>query len=455
MRAVVDRVRDPIVGTGVTNVLLSVIGVATGVIAARLLGPEGRGVLAAVQLWPSIIGTIATLGLPDALVFFSAKYPESAGRYLTSSLALAVLLGIPFAVAGWLVMDVLLSSQDAATVGAARWYLGIIFVYVFCGFPYHPLRGRGEFRVWNTLRALPSIAWLALLLVVWVAFRPDPRSLALSYLLILAVLAVPILGTVARRLQAPVRPDRALWRPMLAFGVPSALSSVPQLLNFRLDQMLMATALDARSLGLYVTAVAWGGAIQPLVSAVGTVLFPRVAAVSGERGHARFLDGARLGMTVAAGLAVILVAVTPIGLPFLFGDAFRSVVPTAAVLVVAGAVWAYNSVLEEGLRGSGAPRRVLIAETAGIVAAVPALLVLLPTLGVLGAGIASLVSYLVVLLFLLHGTRRVTNIAAWRFLIPRIPRSLTGRPVAVDHVDDTPSRPDDPDSPHRVENPLP
>ena len=39
---------------------------------------------------------------------------------------------------------------------------------------------------------------------------------------------------------------------MLTYGFPLALSTVPQVLNFRLDQMMMATLLPAELLGYYV-----------------------------------------------------------------------------------------------------------------------------------------------------------------------------------------------------------
>ena len=52
-------------GTFLANIALYVLAAATGPLAARLLGPDGRGALAAIQLWPGAIATFAMLGLPD------------------------------------------------------------------------------------------------------------------------------------------------------------------------------------------------------------------------------------------------------------------------------------------------------------------------------------------------------------------------------------------------------
>ena len=47
--------------TAATNVILALLGLLTGILAARLLGPQGRGELAAIQAWPSFIATVAIL----------------------------------------------------------------------------------------------------------------------------------------------------------------------------------------------------------------------------------------------------------------------------------------------------------------------------------------------------------------------------------------------------------
>lgn len=45
-------------GTFATNVLILLIGLATGILFPRLLGPEGRGALATVIFWPALCTSI-------------------------------------------------------------------------------------------------------------------------------------------------------------------------------------------------------------------------------------------------------------------------------------------------------------------------------------------------------------------------------------------------------------
>src|SRR5215510_15074894 len=61
--------------TLLANFVLAGIGLATGATVARLLGPHGRGELAAIQTWPMFIGYLSLLGTGNALVYYSAQEP--------------------------------------------------------------------------------------------------------------------------------------------------------------------------------------------------------------------------------------------------------------------------------------------------------------------------------------------------------------------------------------------
>jgi Na+-driven multidrug efflux pump len=76
-------------------------------------------------------------------------------------------------------------------------------------------------------------------------------------------------------------------------------------------------------------------------------------------------------------------------------------------------------VLEELLRGYGRPSATLFAETVAVAAGLPALLVLLPRLGLTGAALASLVGYLSGTAVLLFQSRRVADLRVWAAIDPR------------------------------------
>jgi O-antigen/teichoic acid export membrane protein len=117
-------------------------------------------------------------------------------------------------------------------------------------------------------------------------------------------------------------------------------------------------------------------------------------------------------------VAAVVVVVTPWAVPLLFGSAFAAAIPAALVLVGAAAIAAVNMVLEEGLRGLGRPVAVLWAELAGLAVTVIALLYLLRPFGIMGAALASVMGYTVVLVTLVGASRVLTRYGTMALLRP-------------------------------------
>jgi O-antigen/teichoic acid export membrane protein len=192
------------------------------------------------------------------------------------------------------------------------------------------------------------------------------------------------------------------------------------MLNLRLDQMLMAAFLPAQALGLYVVAVAWSGAMHPLISAVGAVVFPRVAAQANpSQQRETFAQGTRLVGVILLVIMMPLILITPYALPLVFGKQFSTAIPVAIVLVFAGAIAGLNTVLEEGLRGLGQPVSVLWAECGGVAVAISSLLILLKPFAILGAAFASLLGNSATALFLIFGGVAATGYSPAALLLPR------------------------------------
>src|SRR5947207_255785 len=185
--------------TLVTNLALAMLGAATGVLAARMLGPAGRGDLAAIQTFPGFLAVIAMIGLPEALVFFTAKHHEDAGRFLGTSVAIALLASLVGMIVGYVAMPFVLAAQQPSVIADARLFLLIVPVSALAGLPFHALRGSGHFGWWNALRLTPSISWLIILLSALALGVASATTLANAYLIALALTALP-LALVTRRL---------------------------------------------------------------------------------------------------------------------------------------------------------------------------------------------------------------------------------------------------------------
>jgi O-antigen/teichoic acid export membrane protein len=152
----------------------------------------------------------------------------------------------------------------------------------------------------------------------------------------------------------------------------------------------------------------------PLVSAIGNVAFPRLAAR-----RVTTADDSRMQMTatlVSAALAALIllpIAASALWLiPAVFGPAYRSAVPLVWILTPGGIFLACGQVVSDLLRGLNRPGRVAVGQGIGAVVTLVLLAALLPTAGVAGAAIASTVAYGTALAVMIHWLRRPPR--TWR-----------------------------------------
>lgn len=427
MSATVGSASRGVILTVGANLGLAALGMATGVIAARLLGPEARGELAAIQMWGGVLQLFAALGLTDALVYFCAKDPASSGGYFGSALVLALISSLAFVAAGLALMPALLSAQSMEVISAARWYLLLVPLGVLIGIPGTLLQGRGDFAAWNLLRFLMPALWLAILIVALSRGNSNPRSIALGYIAAVAATAPVAAYLVSRRVAAKLRFRPGTSRSLLAYGLPSMASSIPQVLASRLDQLLIAALLPTLTLGFYVVAVAWSGILGPFLTAFAAVIFPKIASEPGAERRADLLaSGCR--MTVAIALTVTLLGMlcTPWVLPMFFGASFRAAVPAAQLLLAAGGISGFNVVIQHGIRGLGKPGAVVWSEMGGLAVTSVSLALLLRPFDMMGAATGSLLGCTTATIISILQIKRLTGRAGRTFLRPTTQDLRTG-----------------------------
>ena len=406
--------------TAATSVLMACVNLITGPLCARLLGPTGRGELAAIQNLYWVVATLAMLGMPEATLYFTAKKKNEGGRILASSTVLVLLVSPLFFLLLYPLVPIVLAAQTATVVHTARWILLGIPLWALYMIPVFALRGSHDLVWWNLLRAVPTFGWLMLLLVSWKFTSVSAGTIAGGYLVVLAVALAPTFFLARKRIEGWGGLEAKRWPTMLKYGVPLAAAAVPFTLNLRLDQIIMAALMPAKSLGIYAVAASWSGAVPPILLAIGAVLFPRVAAANSAERSRVLTQGVRISSFIAILLVLGLSLITPIAIPLLFGTAFSESVKVGIVLVFAAGIWGVSMVLEEALRGLGETSTVFWAEAGGLLITAVTLAALLRPMGIMGAGIASILGYSSTAVLLLLGIQRKTHNSLSELLLVRV-----------------------------------
>ena len=201
------------------------------------------------------------------------------------------------------------------------------------------------------------------------------------------------LAAVARRLGGFGRPDRALAKRMLAFGLKAHLGRAMLFGNYRADQWILGVIAGSKELGLYSVAVAWSEVLFFLPTTLVAVQRPDLVRASPEEARRRasmVLRGALL-LTLACTVGMVLLA--PFLCTTIFGSEFSGSVEMLRVLCLGSFGIATLKLLGNALT---AQRRPLLETGAVAVAFVTVFALdfaLIPDHGGLGASIASAASY--------------------------------------------------------------
>jgi antigen flippase len=378
------------------QVITIVANLATGIITARLLAPAGRGELAAINLVPSIMAYLLTLGVPGALLYHLKRDENNASRLVAAALVVTTGLGAVAVIIGYAVMPYALREYPPHAVALARFFLFTTPISLFTLLCTSAFDSAGNFWYGNGTRFLAPLLTLASLCAFWATGRLDVFTAAVSY-------ALPSLPIGAKMLTDVVRYYRPVFVPMLrvvygqlfsyglrSFGI-SLLSAVAQ----QIDQVLVVTFLSPTKMGLYAVALAVSRVLQIFQSSVVRVLLPKIAARPVEEVVAAVGRASRITVALTVPLCVGVVVLAPFLLRLVYGGKFSEASGVLRVLAIEAIFGGVAWILSQAFLALGKPGIVTSLQGIGVGLSFPLMIVLIPRLGLIGAGISLLVSTLV------------------------------------------------------------
>lgn len=392
------------------NILGIVLSIFTGMVGARLLKPEGRGVLAALQTFPGFLSIPIFFGFPQSLAFFTARKPTDAGHYLGSAIGFSLLMCVPVClIGGWFEFTHILRQypRDIRLVGLV-YLICYLPVSVVIGLPLSIFSGVKRFDLVQISRLTPPMLYALVLSGAWVLFVTTPTTILLTYLIVLCLVLSPLIwGLYLRNVRQKPQWSLKHLKEIMGYSALSLLNEIPSLLNQNVDQIFIAAILPPRELGLYSIAVAWSMLLVPITSPISVALFPRLAEASSADATRLLQISLRWYLVIISGLVPCLIIATPILLPLMFGRDFEGSIPPAFVLSIAGGFYALNTFLAKSLAGLGHPAISLVANLVGVAMTASGLWLFLRIFGIMGAAWVSLVAYVTTTIVLLVGASYV------------------------------------------------
>jgi O-antigen/teichoic acid export membrane protein len=208
------------------------------------------------------------------------------------------------------------------------------------------------------------------------------------------------------------------FKPTIIFGIRGQVGNLATFFNYRLDVFIVNYFLGPAQLGLYAVGVAVSEGLWQIPNAVASVLFPRTGRTV-EQDATQFNCFILRQVFLITSLCAALIAIaSPIAIPLLFGARFR---PSVAVIwwILPGTVaLSLAKVACSDLAGRG--KNGYSSASAFVCFGATALLdwLLIPRMGILGASLASSISYTLDAALILIALQYETHVGWKQLFLP-------------------------------------
>lgn len=329
-----------------------ILGLASGPLLARAMGPDGRGQFAAIMQPLTLAGAIASIGIPAAATYFVAR-----GNYSSRSILLrGLIISIAFSCLAYGAL-LIYAGALSDSQGIDKRFLAVIWCLVFISAFVQIRRGylQGLAR-WKRLDlerftfALLRFFVVAGLAVFGVAAAESYAIGSLGAFLIAAVIVMwPIHSR--NKLQGGSLPN-VPYRTITTYSLSAALGTIAVVANNRLDQVLLPLMAPSMEVGYYAIAVTV--AEVPII--LGT-LASRDALYQASKGAgtAEILKSSGFYLLMATVLGLTLALLAPYYMAPVFGIAFEGAILSVQILALGTVLGCLALTLTAIVTGSGRP----------------------------------------------------------------------------------------------------
>jgi O-antigen/teichoic acid export membrane protein len=372
-----------------------------GVIIARLLGVEAKGLFSFFRFVVTTIAIFSCLGIGHGQIYYASKDPENIRHFLPNAYIISIFLigGVA------LLFFITAKLNDLKIMADLGWPL--IFMAIVDSTITSMLTFQGQYfltiRAYKlaktrlaTTESVPLLAFGFIYL-----FNQVTIINMISAFLLCELLCIIFFHIVIRQSEYEIgRPSWKFAKNSFSFGIRQYSSDLVLYSVSRLDFFLVTYFLGQFGLGIYSVAVSLAEITMRLPYELGTMLFPAFAGGQVPAGQAAPILRKTFSLALLAALSLYLLGDRVILI--LFGSKFKDSIVAFQWLLPGTVAWSTIFVTWNYISASGRPELGIPIFGAAAILDVILNILLLPRVGVVGASMAATISYLLTaLLFLM------------------------------------------------------
>ncbi|MBI5049147.1 MAG: oligosaccharide flippase family protein [Deltaproteobacteria bacterium] len=379
--------------TFATRIFLIGIGLVTGVIVARILGPEGRGLYGVAVTIGAIGVQFGNMGLHASNTYYVARDRELLAPLVGNILLVGLVFGgIISVLAGALFY---IYPHIAPLDGLL---LTLALVYIPLGLTYMLLQslllGIQEVRIYNKIDIINSFFTFCLVGIVIAIGIVSVESVFAMGLVALFIGCVWIMRLLLTYTDSPPLPSLSLFRNNISYGLKAYFSSLFVFLMLRIDLLMIKYILGAEEAGHYSIAVNMADMVYMLPLVVSTILYPKLSAIKNVHEKWRYTKNVLvvLGLVMFA-ICIFFALFSHVIVGLLVGKVYLPAVPAFVVLIPAIYLLSLGGILGNFNASVMIPPSSIPFTLGLAILNILLNLVLIERYGIVGASVSSMICY--------------------------------------------------------------
>lgn len=401
MKAFLKRIDSPFIrdciNVFMTKYSIYVLAMITSVVTARALGPEGKGTQGVIVALAGVFTQFGGFGLTSANTYYIAKnvedrYAIMGNSYLMTGAASCIVLICCLSSAKWIQF---FSFGEKELVFAACLFL----IQLLNLYQNNCLIAMGRIKAYSMSEMIPVILYLVFILVGAYTSQLTPYSL-----IALSIICYGIAWIYSyKKSMLPIARlciSLEYLKKQFSYGIIIYIICFFQYLILRVDVLMINAYLGAGATGLYSVAVNLIDTINMIFTAVGMLVFPKIAAMDNKKEEIAFMKKIIVGVLVIALITVILgfLFSGPV-ITILYGRAYAESVRVFNYLLLGILFRAVVTLENNYIAGKNKNKKVLFIIFICFCVNIILNRVWIPRIGITGAAMASNISYMLMCIF--------------------------------------------------------
>lgn len=374
---------------------VAVLALATAALVANVYGQLGLGIFALLRVAPAVFMAVTDPGFSHAVPYLTANRKVGSRSLIGSSILVYLVVGTG-QISLWLLLSPLIQEHLLTPLPISAVYTAALLVPMqsIMVLIVNLLRSRLLYNLANSVFLIAEIALVLLVgaSMIWFDYGLE----VLVFLLLLssgAALLMGVIFLIGSGAKGAPYPDKAVVSEGIIFGIKSQLGNASQILNYRLDHLLLGVFLTPEKVAIYFVATKSVEFFRFFTASIVFVFEPIFAAQVKNDAKARVQK--MIGPLLLANLVLLSIGVllAPLLYPLVFGEWSTDARVPLFILAIGLAISGANSLFGAFFLGQGHPGVTTIASLAGLIVTVVFALILIPTLEIIGAAITSSLAY--------------------------------------------------------------